>query len=144
VTRLGGPDRVDSLGSASLDERMSNVAEVVALYAAAWNEPDAAARRRALERAWAEGGVYSDPTAHVEGRAALVAHIGGFHAQMPGARILVTSGVDEHHGAIRFTWALRTGDGTVVTEGIDFGELGDDGRLRRITGFFGPPAASAS
>jgi hypothetical protein len=122
---------------------MRNVEEVVALYGSAWNQPDAAARRRALESAWADGAVYSDPTAHVEGREALVAHIGGFQAQMPGARLELTSGVDQHHGAIRFTWTLKASDGSVVTEGIDFGELADDGRLRRITGFFGsPPAAS--
>ena len=121
---------------------MATLADVVAAYAAAWNEPDGAARRRALEKAWADAGVYSDPTARVEGRDALVEHIAGFHAQMPGARIVLTSGVDEHHGAIRFTWALRAADGTTVTEGVDFGELADDGRLRRITGFFGPPPAS--
>ena len=28
-------------------------------------------------------------------------------------------------------------DGTVAVSGIDVGELADDGRLRRITGFFG-------
>ena len=55
-----------------------------------------------------------------------------------------TSGIDAHHGAIRFTWTLRAGDGKIVTEGIDFGELADDGRLSRITGFFGPPPVAAS
>jgi hypothetical protein len=123
---------------------MPNVVEVVALYGSAWNTTDEAARRRALERAWADAGVYSDPTARVEGREALVAHIGGFQAQMPGARLELTSGVDEHHGALRFTWTLRASDGSTVTEGIDFGELAGDGRLRRITGFFGPPAPAAS
>jgi hypothetical protein len=121
---------------------MPNVEEVVALYAAAWNEPDAAARRRALERAWADRGVYSDPTAHVEGRDALVEHIAGFQSQMPGARIVVTSGIDRHHDAIRFTWKLRGSDGSTLTEGIDFGELAGDGRLRQITGFYGPPPAA--
>jgi hypothetical protein len=121
---------------------MPNLQEIVALYGSAWNEPDAAARRRALEHAWADAGVYSDPTACVEGREALVAHIGGFQAQMPGARLALTSGVDEHHGAIRFTWTLYAPDGSIFTEGVDFGELAADGRLRRITGFFGPPPAS--
>jgi SnoaL-like domain len=135
------PD-VDTGRRARLHEPMRTLAEVVAAYAAAWNEPDAGVRRRALEKAWTDAGVYSDPTACVEGRDALVAHIAGFHAQMPGARIVLTSGIDEHHGAIRFTWALRAEDGATVTEGVDFGELADDGRLRRITGFFGPPPAS--
>ena len=87
---------------------MADVQEIVAAYAAAWNELDTAARRRALDRAWAEGGIYSDPTARVEGRDALVAHIAGFQAQMPGARILLTSSIDAHHGALRFTWAVPT------------------------------------
>jgi hypothetical protein len=30
-----------------------------------------------------------------------------------------------------------TPDGTVALAGIDVGEVGEDGRLRRITGFFG-------
>jgi hypothetical protein len=29
-------------------------------------------------------------------------------------------------------------DPTALVEGMDFGELGDDGRLKRIVGFFGP------
>jgi hypothetical protein len=118
---------------------MSTVPETVHAYGAAWNETDAERRRRLLELAWAEHGVYLDPTAHVEGRAALHAHIAGFHAQMPGARLSLTSGVDEHHGRIRFTWVMRGADGATVVEGVDFGDLDADGRLVRIVGFFGPP-----
>jgi hypothetical protein len=91
---------------------MASIEETVAAYVQAWNEPDTAARRKLLERAWAEAATYTDPTAHVEGREALVAHIGGFQTQMPGARLNGTSAVDEHHG-----------------------------RLARVVGFFGPPPA---
>jgi hypothetical protein len=31
-------------------------------------------------------------------------------------------------------------DGKALLEGIDFGELSADGKLRRIVGFFGPLA----
>ena len=120
---------------------MPSSTEIVAAYALAWNAPDGAERRRALERAWTDDGVYSDPTAEVAGRDALLAHIGGFQAQMPGARIVLTSGVDEHHGMLRFTWALRGSDGATITDGVDFVELAADGRIRRVTGFFGPPPA---
>lgn len=117
---------------------MPSVEEIVRAYGAAWNEPDIERRRQLLETAWAEGGVYTDPTAHVEGRAALLTHIAGFHAQMPGARLSLTSGVDEHHGRVRFTWIMRAVDGATIAEGVDFGDLDADGRLARITGFFGP------
>lgn len=57
---------------------------------------------------------------------------------MPGARLAATSGVDAHNGHVRFTWVMRGADGATVVEGIDFGELGSDGRLSRIVCSFGP------
>src|SRR3954452_1800319 len=112
--------------------------DVVDAYGAAWNETDEAARRKLLGQAWAEDGVYCDPTATVDGRDALVAHIGGVHALLPGARIDTSSGVDEHDGWLRFAWTMISADGTSAMEGFDVGELGPDGRLRRIVGFCGP------
>ena len=109
-------------------------AAAVANYVAAWGAPDEDERRTMLERAWTDDGVYRDPTAVVEGREALVAHIGGFH----GARVVTTSGVDAYDGYLRFAWRMLNADGAVTPEGIDFGELAPDARLKRIVGFFGP------
>jgi hypothetical protein len=117
--------------------------ETVAAYAAAWNEQDEDARRSLLERSWADDGVYTDPTGRAEGRAALVQHIGGFHSRMPGNRIELASGIDEHQGLLRFTWRMLGADGVVLLDGMDFGELDGDGRLTRIVGFFGPFPAAA-
>lgn len=111
--------------------------DTIALYGAAWNEPDDAARAALLERAWSDDGVYRDPLGLAEGRAALVAHIGGFHTLMPGHTIEQASGVDVHGAWFRFAWRMRDGN-SVVTEGVDFGQLAADGRIERITGFFGP------
>lgn len=112
--------------------------ETVRAYGAAWNEKDSAGRRRLLEASWAEAGVYSDPMNMSEGRDALDALIAGFHQGSPGASIAIASGVDEHHGFVRFQWRMEQADGSVTMEGFDVGELDADGRLRRITGFFGP------
>ena len=38
---------------------------------------------------------------------------------------------------MRFGWRIVRDGGEQVSEGTDFGELDDDGRLRRIVGFFG-------
>jgi hypothetical protein len=111
--------------------------EIVAMYGAAWNETDDAKRAALLQQSWADDGVYGDPTATVEGRAALVAHIGGFHEMMPGHVIDMTSGVDAYGGVFRFGWVMRKG-AEIALEGMDFGELAPDGRIRRIVGFFGP------
>lgn len=115
-----------------------DAAETVAKYGAAWSEPDEAGRRRLLEEAWADGGVYRDPSAVAEGREALIAHIGNFRQAMAGHEIVLTSGVDVHGRHLRFAWKMRGPDGADAMEGVDFGELDDDGRLRSIVGFFGP------
>ncbi|MBI1885935.1 MAG: nuclear transport factor 2 family protein [Chloroflexi bacterium] len=116
---------------------------IVEGYGGAWNETDEGARRRLLEKCWADGGTYTDPQSHAEGRDALSALIGGFQQQMPGARIEATSGADVHHNVLRFTWKLLGPQGNTVMEGVDFGELDGDGRIKRIVGFFGPPPAAS-
>ena len=80
--------------------------EVVAAYDAAWNELRPAERRRLLERSFAEDGVLIEPRGRFEGRAAVLERIAGFSARFPGARVLLTSGVDEHHGFLRYAWTI--------------------------------------
>ena len=112
--------------------------ELVATYGESWNEPDEATRRKLLEAAWGDEAVYCDPTAQVEGRDALLAHIAGMRQSFPDARIETRSGVEEHHGWFRFAWAMVDATGATTMEGFDVGSLGDDGRIARIVGFFGP------
>ena len=45
--------------------------------------------------------------------------------------------MDAHHDHVHFAWELANDDGEVAVGGIDVGELAQDGRLRRIMGFFG-------
>ena len=104
------------------------------------SEPDRAVRQQLLERAWAEDGTYTDPTAQVTGRKEFVDHIARFFEQFPGAHFELTSGIDTHHEKLRFTWRMVLPNGKVFVEGIDFGELSLDGKLHRIVGFFGPLA----
>jgi hypothetical protein len=118
--------------------------KAVLAYCQAWATTKPEARLALLELCWAAGGVYQDPQSRAEGRDGLAALIAGFHARRPGARILLTSGIDGHHGSVRFRWVLLGPDGAAMSEGFDIGELAEDGRLRRITGFFGPfPEAPA-
>jgi hypothetical protein len=118
---------------------MAALEHIILAYVAAWNEADSGKRRMLLETSWAENGIYSDPTAQVSGREALVQHLGKLIERFADQRVLLTSGVDEHHGLIQFTWARVGSDGRKIRQGIDFGEVAADGRLVRITGFFGPP-----
>jgi hypothetical protein len=112
--------------------------EIVTAYCEAWNATADSERRALLEKSWADGGAYADPRTVLAGRDALFAHIAKVQAARPGSRIVMTSGLDVHHGALRFAWKLVNPQGGTVAEGIDFGELAADGRLQRIIGFFGP------
>jgi len=110
-------------------------------YMAAWNEADAAIRQNLLEQCWADDGVYVDPNVELAGREQLSQHIAKVQATRPGARVEFMSGIDIHHHVVRFLWRLVRPDGTVGDTSIDFGEIGSDGRLTKIIGFFGeaPP-----
>jgi hypothetical protein len=117
------------------------IREVVTQYMAAWNEPEAAARQALLEQCWSDGGVYLDPRASLAGRDELARHIAAWQAARPGVRLEFMSGIDVHHSVFRVLWRLVRADGTRGDVSIDFGEVGTDGRLVKIIGFFGAPPA---
>lgn len=109
----------------------------VVLYCAAWNTDDPAARARLLERVWTPDGVYSDPNpTRTVGRAALSDSIAALRRRYPGARFHC-SPPQTHHAAMRVTWLYLRPDKTEVARGEDFYELAPDGRIKRVTGFFG-------
>lgn len=122
---------------------MSDVSTLVDTYLAMWNEPDPARRAAHIASAWTENGRYIDPLLEAIGHPALSEMVAGVQVKFPGHRFRRVSGVDAHHGELRFAWELAAPDGTVVVNGIDVGSVAPDGRLSRITGFFGdmPQAA---
>ena len=130
----------------SVNQRILNEDAFLA-YAEAWNTPDAAKRRELLDIGLADDCSYTDPAYEVRGKEELSDHIGrsmsgeAHDGAGAGAWIPISSGVDEHHGVFRFSWVLVDPQGQPLLEGMDFVELAADGRLQRITGFFGafPP-----
>jgi hypothetical protein len=113
--------------------------EAIEQWGAAWQETDEKLRMQIIERMFAEDGIYTDPMSEVKGREALSAHIAASQAQPSENRLTMASAVDSHHGVrLRFAWELKSPDGKVIMEGMDYGELDEDGRIRLIVGFFGP------
>jgi ketosteroid isomerase-like protein len=110
--------------------------EVASRYIAAWNEPDADARRRAVADLWTEDGAYTDPLAAVEGHEAIEAVISGAHEMFPGHVFKLLGDIDAHHDVARFGWELvPEGGGESVVIGFDVAVIAGDGRLRNVYGF---------
>ena len=109
-------------------------------YFNAWNETDVAKRAEFLKTAWTDYATYTDPSAHVEGRDALIKHIGQALSspQFKGASLVQGSEIDIHHNMFRFEWKLNDSSGNSLMAGMDYGEFNDKGQITKIVGFFGP------
>jgi hypothetical protein len=105
-------------------------------YIGAWNEPDEDKRGQILAQVMTDDGTYVDPDKQMD-RAGVAEYIGDALDKHPGRRIVRTSEVDAHHLVCRFNWRSVNADGTKLPECVDFVEFTNDGRIRRVTGFFG-------
>lgn len=74
----------------------------------------------------------------MRGRDSINQRIAGFTDRFPGARVTITSGVDEHNGFARYAWTITASDGSTVLDGIDVVARADDQRIKQIVMFFGP------
>ena len=114
---------------------MTNPAEIVDRYLAAWNEADSGRRRDLIGTIFAEQASYRDPVQTGDGRDGIEEMIAGAQARFTGMRFQRIGEVDAHGGGVRFRWSLGPADGESIVEGTDFATL-VDGRFDRVTGFF--------
>ena len=117
---------------------MITIEEATLAYGAAWNEPNEDRCCQLLDHCWADTGVVIAPDGLLAGRDAVFAAIRVFQVEHPGWRAELTSGLDVHHSVVRFSFAVVQPDGRCISEGLDVGEAGPDGRLTRIITFYGP------
>lgn len=122
----------------------SDIVNTIDKYIAAWNATGSSARRLLLRECWGDDATYIDPTVSLIGRGALERHIESVGSRRPGSHLELMSGVDHHHNVLRFLWRLVQADGSHGSTSIDFGEIGRDGRLTKIAGFFGPLTAAGA
>jgi hypothetical protein len=118
----------------------TTITTVVDDYLAAWNEPDAEARRALVERAFTPDATYVDAHRSGAGHDGLDAMIAAARDGLPGHRVEPIADVDAHNDRVRFSWTLVGPDGPVAI-GRDFAIVGADGRLRDVTGFVDPIGA---
>jgi hypothetical protein len=108
-------------------------------------DPSRRYRAELVRLVWSPTGRLSDPPAEATGHDGLDVVFTTLQGQFPGHRFRRTSGVDAHHGVLRFAWELVGPDGAVALAGLDVAALDADGRLARVVGFFGDlPAREAA
>jgi hypothetical protein len=98
--------------------------------------PDERRRLELLDQAWQPGAVYCDPADQVTGRDALAQHIGATQGALAGGRVEITTSPVRHHDAAFFRWTMTDAGGVTVLTGFDVVQLGQDGRIARLSGFF--------
>jgi len=106
-------------------------------YASIWKLEGAEAKRRACAEHLSETCVYTDPLTQRKGWEALIEYMLEFHQQVPGGHF-VTKEFKTHNGRSIAVWDMVGGDGTVMGNGISYGEYAEDGKLKTMTGFFDP------
>lgn len=112
---------------------------VLAAYDEAWNARDPHTRRRLLEQSLVPTAELVDPAGgHFTGIDDIAGRLEGFGARFPGARVKITSDVDEHHGFARYSWTITDQDGLAILDGIDIVQRCESGLISRVIMFFDP------
>ncbi len=110
---------------------------IIETYDQAWNSSELAERQRLLETALTDDCEMLEPRGRFAGRQAILERISGFSDRFPGARVDITTNVDEHNGFARYGWRIVDRDETVLLDGLDVVQRGTDGRLCKVVMFFG-------
>jgi len=122
--------------AAATSARPANPNELVLSYLATWNERDPARRHALVARTWSEAGTYIDAHRHGEGHDAIDAMIRTAQDRFPGYQLRLVSGIEAHHGYVRFSWAAGGAPGApLYLAGTDIFTVAADGRLQSVIGF---------
>lgn len=117
-----------------LDLLHADAASTVDAWFAAWAEPDAAARRRALETIASPDVAFRDRYSLVDGVADLDAHIGAAQRFMPGVRVTRSGDVRHCQGTVVAPWTATNPAGAALHQGLNVFTLGADGKIGAVTG----------
>lgn len=107
-------------------------------YTSSWKVASAEEKRTIFAKCLVADCEYNDPMTVAKGQDELLTYMLGFHKQIPGGHF-VTKYFLAHNNQSIARWDMKTGDGTVVGEGISYGKYNSEGRLVAMTGFFDTP-----
>ena len=124
------------------DTTATDTEALVERYFTMWQTTEPDERASLVAATFTEDGRHVDQHADATGHAGLTEMIAGVHTGFPGFRMARTSGIDRFGDQVRFAWSLDGSDGTPIVQGLDICEVAPDGRLARVTGFWGDLPAS--
>ena len=104
----------------------------------AFAENDKSQRMILLSRSMTEDGEIWGPQRLFKGYEAISEKIEGFHARMPGARLVLASGLNTFLNIARFKVAIVNSDGSTKSEGENFIEMAASGHIHRVFPFWEP------
>jgi hypothetical protein len=137
--RAIGRQETAILGPGVTQELTALVASATLRVHEAWAARTTDERATLLSDVCADDVDYVNPLRTSIGVPALAALIGELVATYPGYLPTRTSGLDIHHDAARYTWAMRDRAGNSVLAGIEIVRFTPAGRLTSILSFFGQP-----
>ena len=118
------------------DEAHAGADGIADRWFAAWNEPDAAARRRAFAALATSEIAFEDAYSSIRGLDELDAHVANARVHMPGIT-LARSGAPRHcQGTLLVDWSATLPDGKAVGRGTSVFELDGQARIARAIGFW--------
>lgn len=125
------------LGNAVLDAVHADVAAKVDAWFALWAEPDAGVRAKTLYDIAAPSIAFRDRYSLTEGVSDLSDHIAAAQHFMPGLRLQRRGPVRHCQGSVLADWDAIRHDGVTRGQGSTVFQMGADGRIQSVTGFWG-------
>jgi len=109
-------------------------------YVASWKVETAKEKHDLFEQCMETSFRYNDPLVNLQGWDDLIQDMLDFHQKIPSG-YFVTQYFLAHSNKSIARWEMRSGDSSVLGEGISYAEYNDQGRLISATGFFDFPEA---
>ncbi len=104
-------------------------------YLEAYGNVSTEDRQRLLAASVSDDVLSANPGDETQGLENLVTHVEQFQKRLPGSYFKMIS-LKFHHEQALMQWTLYKSDGTVVTTAHTYGAFNDQGRLKRLIGFF--------
>ncbi|WP_446743532.1 nuclear transport factor 2 family protein [Silvibacterium acidisoli] len=104
-------------------------------YLEAYGSVSGEDRKRLLKESVSDDVLSINPGDDTHGLENLVTHVEKFQQRLPGSYFKINS-LKFHHEQVLTEWTLYKADGTAVTTAHTYGIFNDQGRLKKLIGFF--------